>query len=219
VLIVTNQQPEKLNSPMPRTTSYNRSSTLALVCALLFLISSYPQPVIIPSTPTNKYTKKLFYKKIPAPAALAEWVSVAGLFTLPIMQQPDNNPIYVANKPDILTQFQQATQNGITGLLAHNFLSGKEFSKLKIGQEISITYTDHIVRNYRVASIYHYQKLDPSDLFSDLIDLHTDKELSTREVFNQFYRGRHHVAFQTCLEKEGRLDWGLLFVIALPIGQ
>lgn len=204
---------------MPRATLYNRSRTLALVCTLLILLSSYPQPIAIPSKTNNKFTKKLFYKKLLVPAALAEWVSVAGLFSLPIMQQPEDNPIYVANKSNILTQFQKATQNGVTGLLAHNFLSGKEFSKLKIGQEISVTYADHIVRNYRVSSIYHYQKKDPGDLFSDLIDLHGGKEFSTNEVFNQFYRGRHHVTLQTCLEEDGRLDWGLLFVVALPINQ
>jgi len=204
---------------MPRPTLYNRTRTLALVFTLLILISSYPQPVVITSTTNNKSTKKLFYKKISIPTALAEWVSVSGLFSLPIMQQPDNNPIYVANKSNILTQFERANQNGVTGLLAHNFLSGKEFSKLKIGQEISITYTDHIVRNYRVSNIYHYQKLDPSDLFSDLIDLGSGREFSTNEVFNQFYRGRHHVTLQTCLEENGRLDWGLLFVVALPFNQ
>jgi hypothetical protein len=41
--------------------------------------------------------------------------------------------------------------------------------------------------------------------------------LSAREVFNKFYRGEPHVTFQTCLEGEGRLDWGLLFVVAQPL--
>jgi len=204
---------------MQRPPLYNRTRTLTLVCTLLILISNYPQPVVIPSTTNNKITKKRFYKKISVPTALAEWVSVAGLFSLPIMQQPEDNPIYVANKSNILTQFQRATQNGVTGLLAHNLLSGKEFSKLQIGQKISITYTDHNVRNYRVSSIYHYQKLDPSNLFSNLIDLNSGRELSSSEIFNQFYHGRHHVTLQTCLEEDGRLDWGLLFVVALPISQ
>jgi hypothetical protein len=133
------------------------------------------------------------------------------------MQQPKGNPVYVSNKRGILTQFQQATQNGITGLLAHNYLSGREFYKIKIGQEISITYKDKIVRNYRVSNIYQYQKLNPSDLFSTYIDLHTDKEHSTEDVFERFYRGHHHLTLQTCLEKEGRLDWGLVFIVAQPI--
>ena len=191
----------------------------ALVCIFLILISVYPQATATPSKTVNKLSRKLFYKKISAPTTLAEWVSVSGLFSLPIMQQPNNNPVYVANKPDILTQFQKATKNGVTGLLAHNFLSGREFSKMKIGQEVTITYADHIIRNYRVASIYHYQKLDPSDLFSDLIDLHYGIEFSSSEVFNQFYRGRPRVIFQTCLEAGGRLDWGLLFVVALPVNE
>lgn len=204
---------------MPRTTLLIRTRTLVLVYTLLIITSSYPQPVIISPTTANKFTKKLIVKKVSIPTALAEWVSVSGLFSLPIIQQPKDNPIFVTNKPEFLTQFQRATQNGVTGLLAHNFLSGREFSKMKIGQEISIRYTDHLVRNYQVASIYRFQKLDPSDVFSDLIDLHSGKERSSSDVFDQFYRGRHHVTFQTCLEEDGRLDWGLLFVVALPINQ
>lgn len=197
---------------------FNRNRTLAFFYTLVFFIAVYPQPVIVHSPPPPKFTRKLFYKKIATPPmALAEWVEVSDVFSLPIVQQPKDNPVYVSSKRGIITQFQQATQNGITGLLAHNFLSGKEFYKIKIGQEISIRYSDQIVRNYRISSIYHYQKLDPSNMFSNYIDLHTNKEQSTEEVFDRFYRGHHHLTLQTCLEKEGRLDWGLMFIVAQPI--
>jgi hypothetical protein len=198
---------------------HHTTRTLALFYTLLIFTSIYPQPLFIHSSQENKSSKKLFYKHISAPPTtpLAERVSISGLFSLPIMQQPNDNPVYVSSKRGILTQFQQATQNGITGLLAHNYLSGREFYKIKIGQEISITYKDKIVRNYRVSNIYQYQKLNPSDLFSTYIDLHTDKEQSTKDVFERFYRGHHHVTLQTCLEKEGRLDWGLIFIVAQPV--
>lgn len=198
---------------------FNSNRALAFFCTFILFTAIYPQPLIFPSPLPNKFSRKLFHKKISASPTTtkAEWAEVSGLFSLPIVQQPADDPVYVSNRGDTLTQFQQAAQNGITGLLAHNFLSGKEFYKIKIGQEISITYTDQIVRNYRVSSIYHYQKLDPSNLFSDYIDLYTDKEQSTEEVFDRFYRGHHHLTLQTCLEKEGRLDWGLIFVVAQSI--
>ena len=144
-------------------------------------------------------------------------VYVPGVFAYPIIQQPSNNDIYVSNKTDLITQFHQADHNGITGLLAHNYLTGKFFFDLEIGQEIWIVYGDRELRHYQVTSLHQFQKIDTSSLYSPMLDLNTQEELSTSEVYSQFYRGAHHVVFQTCLAGEGRLDWGLFFVTAMPI--
>jgi hypothetical protein len=40
---------------MLRPSLYNKTRTLALVCTLLTLISSYPQPVVIPAKTNNKF--------------------------------------------------------------------------------------------------------------------------------------------------------------------
>jgi len=152
-------------------------------------------------------------------AGIALWVGVSGVLANQILQQPEDNAIYVSNKPGYLTQFRQATVNGVTGLLAHNFLSGREFYNLNVGQKVSILYSDKRMRTYQVASIHRYQKLIPSLLDSGLLELESRKDMTSLEVFQRYYQGDHHVVFQTCLEGDGRLDWGFLFVIAWPINK
>ena len=144
---------------------------------------------------------------------------VPGVFSLPIIQQPQDKSIFVANRLGQLTQFHLASQNGVTGLLAHNYLSGKDFYELDIGQEVRVLYADHHVGRYQVTSIHRFQKLQPKKLYSDFLDLETHERLTTSQVFDQFYRGEPHVTFQTCLEGDGRLDWGILFIIASPFSE
>jgi hypothetical protein len=144
-------------------------------------------------------------------------VHVSGLFSLPIIQQPKNNPLFVSNKHDRVTQFKSAAQNGVTGLLAHNYLAGDLFYQLVSCREILILYGDGASQRYRVVSIHRYQKLRPASLHSNFVDLDSGEEFSTAEVFRRFYRGDHRLIFQTCLERNGQLDWGLLYVVAVPL--
>lgn len=139
------------------------------------------------------------------------------LFAFPVIQQPKNNPIFVSNKHNLVTQFQNASRNNVTGLLAHNYLAGSLFYKLAPGHEVMIVYGDSAIQHYRVISIHNFQKLNPASLQSRLIDLSTGEELATAEVFNRFYRGQHHIVLQTCLKHNGRWDWGLTFVVATPL--
>ncbi|HZD55229.1 MAG TPA: hypothetical protein VE136_00785 [Anaerolineales bacterium] len=146
----------------------------------------------------------------------ARGVYVAGVFALPVIQQPEDKPAYVSNRPDLLTQFQSASRYGVTGLLAHNYLSGKEFYNLGLGQEVQVIYDDGTIGSYRVSNIERFQKLVPSSSRSHYIELDTGNELTTEQVFRKFYRGSGRVTFQTCLEGNGILNWGLLFVVAEP---
>jgi hypothetical protein len=142
---------------------------------------------------------------------------VPGLMALKVIQQPDNDDTFVSQELGIATQFRSAAENGVTGLLAHNFLSGQLFYNLLVGQRIEMVYGDGSIHEYQIESIDRFQKLDPSSLRSDMIDLSNNKKLSTAQVFNRFYRGGDHVTLQTCLEVEGNPTWGLYFVTALPV--
>ena len=144
-------------------------------------------------------------------------VYAPGVFALLIIAQPEGNDTYVSRKSGLVTQFRMAERNGVIGLLAHNYLSGKEFYNLGIGQTIWLAFEGEDHRSYEVASIDQYQRLDHAGPSDEFIDLSNQGLLSAREVFNKFYRGEPHVTFQTCLEGEGRLDWGLLFVVAQPL--
>lgn len=147
----------------------------------------------------------------------ADRVSIEGGFSLPIIQQPEGKDFFVSTKNDLITQFNSPAKNGVTGLLAHNYLSGQEFYNLKIGQKLTVDYEGGFIHRYKIVSINRFQKLDASTVYSDLVDLETNKEISSTDVYNRFYSGSPHVTFQTCIEKDGHWDWGLIFITAEPI--
>ncbi len=144
-------------------------------------------------------------------------VYVEGVLALPVIQQPEKEPTYVSTKWDVVTQFSSAARNGVTGLLAHNYLSGADFYQLTTGQEIWVVYGDGSYRRYKIEDISQYQKLTPSSLQSELIELSTGKRLTTSQVFNRHYNGDHKLTLQTCLENEGLSNWGLTFWTATPL--
>lgn len=144
-------------------------------------------------------------------------VYVPGILALPVVQQPENDEGFVSKDPGAVTEFQRAAQNNVIGLLAHNYLAGKFFFRLRKGQEVIILFGDGSSAHYLITRVHRYQKLDPLGLYSDYVNLSNGKQVSTLELFNRVYRGPHHVTFQTCLERDGNLEWGLLFVVADPV--
>lgn len=152
-------------------------------------------------------------------ASVIRGVFVPNVLALRVQQQPDNNDGYVSSVLGVATQFRLAAQSGVTGLLAHNYISGDLFFDLDIDQEVNVVYGDGSVQRYIISEIYEYQALQPNSTFSDFIDLETNQKLSSTQLFNQVYTGENHVTFQTCIAKDGNLTWGRLFVIATPIEE
>lgn len=146
-------------------------------------------------------------------------VYVPNVLALEVGQQPANQAGYVGNQLGMVTQFRMAQRNGITGFLAHNYLSGEEFYGLWPGMPVYVVYGDGSVQNYVVTSRSPFQKLSPGNPRSKYIDLKTGEVRTTLQVFNQFYTGDHHLIFQTCLEAEGLSNWGLFFVTAVPMDE
>lgn len=147
-------------------------------------------------------------------------VSFEDSLVLPIVQQPQGETNYVSSNAGEVTQFSSASQYGNVGLLAHNFLSGKSFSHLTVGQEIHLQYEDGNTENFVVTEILSYQALDPKNPFSSFQNLNNKEEvLSAQEMFERVYEGNHHITFQTCIAKNGVSSWGRLFVVAVPEPQ
>ncbi len=144
-------------------------------------------------------------------------VEVDGIMALPVVQQPKDDWAYVSTTDGIATQFSSASANGVTGLLAHNFLAGRLFYNIKLGQDVNIVFGDGSVRTYRVDEISSFQKLNSQNLYSDMIDLKDGQKLSSSQIFGRFYTGNDHVTLQTCLEKNGDPSWGLTFIVATPL--
>ena len=143
-------------------------------------------------------------------------VYVEDVLKLPVVQQPATDAYYVSTRNGEATQFALASQYGNTGLLAHNTLSGRMFSNLAIGQDVRLVYGDGRVEYFVIKRILRFQALDPDSISSTFRNLDRNETLSAGEMFNRAYVGESRLVFQTCIEANGNVSWGRLFVIALP---
>ena len=135
----------------------------------------------------------------------------------PIVQQPTGKPNFVSKNAGEITQFSSASDYGNIGLLAHNYLSGKAFFRLTVGEEIDLVYEDGKTEAFVVSEILKYEALDPKSPFSSFRNLtNHDEILSAQEMFQRAYEGDRHITFQTCISKDGNASWGRLFVVAVP---
>ena len=138
------------------------------------------------------------------------------VLAFPIVQQPAGNAGFVSNYDGKVTQFAMASQFGNVGLLAHNNLAGKSFSQLAVGQEIRLVYGDGRVEYFVVKEVLKFQALQPTSVYSSFKNMNKDETLTAEQMFKRVYTGDRHVTFQTCIEANGQLSWGRLFVIAVP---
>jgi hypothetical protein len=136
-------------------------------------------------------------------------------FSLTVVQQPYSS--FVSTEADTITQFGMAAQFGNIGLLAHNYLAGEKFFDLEIGQQIYVFHGTESVEIFVVTEIIEYQAISPNSPYSDFTDLATGSTLNANDLFHKVYKGDRHITFQTCIEKDGELSWGRLFVIAVPL--
>jgi hypothetical protein len=149
-------------------------------------------------------------------ADILRGVYVNNVLALPIIQQPTSNAGFVSRNDGEVTQFRMASKFGNVGLLAHNHLAGKNFSNLAVGQEVIMIYGDGSVEHFIVTEVLQYQAMQPYSPYSEFRDLSNDTKLTAEQMFKKVYFGDRHVTFQTCIEAEGNLSWGRLFVIAIP---
>ena len=141
-------------------------------------------------------------------------VFAPGAFAAPVIQQPYNNPIYVSRQPGEVTQFRTAQRAGSIGLLAHNYLLGRDFFQLEVGSRLHIVYASGRTKAYQVYAIKDYQALS----------LYTFRELGAQNsieqypLFEEIYRAENdRLVLQTCIERGGNLSWGRRFILARPV--
>jgi len=84
------------------------------------------------------------------------------------------------------TQFSMAAQFGSIGLLAHNNLSGRSFSKLELGQEVRLVYGGGKVEYFVITEILQYQALQPTSQWSEFRDLAgaDNKTITAEQLLN-----------------------------------
>lgn len=138
-------------------------------------------------------------------------------FSLRVVQQPSGNPGFVSSVDGTATLFGMASKNNVTGMLAHNYSSGRHFFLLKSDDVVNVVYGDGSIKAYKITQIKRYQALSPNSASSDFIDLDTSEKLSAARLFGKVYTGTHHLTLQTCIQEGSEDSWGRLFIIAEPI--
>jgi hypothetical protein len=139
-----------------------------------------------------------------------------GRLALRILDQPAGLSSYVAPRVGTATLFQSAAGYHVIGLLAHNYLSGRDFYRLQLGDELYVVYGDGRLRGFTVQEIADFQRLRINDPRSNFRALPLGQLLTADQLFMRFYEQPDQLVMQTCLERYGALDWGVHMVRAAP---
>ncbi len=161
-------------------------------------------------------TLKDFIRQVNTGAPAVRGVYAEGALALRVVEQPADDPMYINGASDTATLFDLAARNNVTGLVAHNYLAGEQFYRLKLNTPLTIVYGDGRTVRYTIRAIHRFQALQPESPYSDFVALADDEQLTAAGLFNRMYTGSHKVTLQTCIEKDGLLSWGRYFVIAEP---
>ena len=143
-------------------------------------------------------------------------IYIPGILAAPVVQQPSGMGDFVSPWQNIVTQFSLASRLGSTGLLAHNYLAGEAFGLLQEGQEFALINGNGSISTFTVTEILRYQAVKSESTFTRFLDLESGTTIASADLFTRVYSRPGQVIFQTCIQAEGDLSWGRLFVIASP---
>jgi len=155
-------------------------------------------------------------------AAKKPIVAISGVYFgknsfLRVVDQPKGRLGYVSSISNTATNFQLAARYGNIGLIAHNYLGGRIFNDLEIGDEVFLMDGYGRKTNYRIIEMLRYQAVDPRSTRSDFINLKNKQLCTATDVFKRVYTGKHHLVLQTCIKKGKNEEWGRIFIIAQPV--
>lgn len=142
-----------------------------------------------------------------------------GTMKYTVVQQPKSAPGFVSGQEDAVTQFRLAGEYGTTALLAHNYLAGKTFSRVNPGSIITVIFGNGSTQDYRVDEVREYRALTPNSPYSKFVNLADPNGpvLTSTDLFFDIYKSNGRLVLQTCIEKDGELSWGRLFILATPV--
>jgi len=168
-------------------------------------------------TPASLPTLSEFIVTVSNNTSAPAGIYVSNTLAFPVVQQPSDNPAFVSTKENVVTNFTFSSQYKSTGLLAHNYLAGSQFTAINNGQHLALVLGNGTVVYYKVIAIKSYQALQPYSPYSNFIDLaDTSRKLSATDLFMETYGIADRLVLQTCIDAEGVDSWGRLFIIAEP---
>jgi hypothetical protein len=187
-----------------------------LTLSLLVLIGTLTVPYSVSAAEAADHGTLPDVQAFAASLVNGDGGDLVGVYAEYVFAFPVVDTAGVSKVDGTVTEFGAAEQFGVTGLLAHNRLSGRYFRQLFVGQRILLVYGDGHLEPYRVRQIRRYRATAPLSAYSDFVDLDTQQWLAGDDLFTSAYQGARHVTFQTCIAKDGISSWGRLFVIAEP---
>jgi hypothetical protein len=137
--------------------------------------------------------------------------------TLAIGRQPRGNISYITSHPEELTLFSLTQKFDSIGLLAHNYLAGEYFFNLAINDQVHLILDDGSNRQFEVVEIHQFQAVNPHSIHTNFIDLETGETVSAHQLFLRMYGSAGALTLQTCIERDGHMEWGRQFIIARPV--
>jgi len=143
---------------------------------------------------------------------------VENVMALRVVYQPANDPSFVSTIDNVATYFMYPWQKaGNHGLLAHNYLAGRFFFDVKLGDIVTLVFGDGNYMDFEVTEIKAYQALQPNSPYTNFIDLESGEQLTVNNVFIDVYMGDFHTVLQTCIAMGSETEWGRNFTIAPPL--
>lgn len=143
---------------------------------------------------------------------------VEGKMALLVVYQPPSQPGFVSLMDNVATYFLLPYKMAKNyGMLAHNYLAGRYFFDVNVGDIVQLIYGDGDYQDFEVVDIQSYQALQPNNPRSEFIDLATGSQLSANNLFVKVYMGNFHTTLQTCIAKDGNGEWGRQFILAPPL--
>jgi hypothetical protein len=174
------------------------------------------EPTLAAVTPADPSLDVFIHQVANGQAGVVRGLFVQNLLALRILQQPINDPGYVAREEGTATQYFRAGLSGTVGLLAHNYLSGQLFFNLTKGQDLVLIFGDGKAEKYQVSEINDFERLTRSDMNSNFLELSTNQTTTATQVFARYYQKNHALTLQTCIARDGVADWGVRFILANP---
>jgi hypothetical protein len=162
--------------------------------------------MLLPILYQNSYQEDLINMQITK-------VTLPGRVSYSVEQQPDNDPMYVTDTPDLVTQFSTPLMFSTIGLLAHNYLAGASFHEIRPGDLITVVTEDEEQHIYQVTRIEEYHVSPKS---GDFLNLSTGEFLPESVVFYKNYAQPGKLVLQTCIEWNNNSIWGRMFITAEP---
>jgi len=164
---------------------------------------------------------KNWFKKVNRKTSKRVVNQVSGIYFgkdrfLKVVNQPAGHPEYVSDISEAATNFQLAEKFGNIGLVAHNYLGGRHFHDINVGDDIYVMDGHGNKRTYTVKEMLQFQAVNPRSTRSNFIDIETNTVSTASDVFKRVYKGNHHLVLQTCIKKGKNEEWGRKFIMAFP---